>query len=236
MPSTHTFAGLVAASILTVAATNANAALIVNDGSGGYIPDSGQTNNVFGNSSGVGSAGYGANLYYDGATRVRFTFEGFEAGFDNDFSVGGRTIFSNRGGNASSIGDSMEFIFGTGASDGTADGLLSFSFTSGGGQGTVVNGRNPEFDSRGVNFFVATDTEMLGSGLFLAFDDIAAATDDEDHDDMGIRVEELALEDDDLAPVGDVGVEQTEVPAPGTLALLGGGLLVLRRSLRQRRT
>lgn len=236
MPSTQTFAGLVAAGALALAVSSANAALIVDDGSGGYIPDSGQTNDVLGDSTATGSAGFGANLYYDGATRVRFTFEGFEAGFDNDFSVGGSTIFSNRGGNQSSIGASVDFVFGAGASDGTSDGLLSFSFTSGGG-GSVVNGSNPELDSStGVNFFVATDTEMLEEGLFLAFDDIAAATDDEDHDDMVIRVEELAFEDESLEQVNDPGIEQIRVPVPGTLALAGAGLLGLRRALRQRQT
>lgn len=236
MPSTQTFAGLVAAGALALAAGSANAALIVADGSGGHVPDSGQTNDVFGQSTASAPAGFGANLYYDGATRVRFTFEGFEAGFDNDFKVGGNTVFSNKGSNASTIGDSFDLTLGSGASDGTRDGLLPFSFLSGGGYGSAVNGSNPEFDSSaGVNFFVATDTEMLGEGIFLGFDDIAAARDDEDHDDMGIRVEELAFEDESLERVDDIGVEQIEVPVPGTLALAGAGLLGLRRALRQRK-
>lgn len=211
MLSTRTLASMIAAGIL-VAAQGAHAGLMVDDGSGGSIPDAQRINDVFGDSSGSASAGFGANLYYSGRTKVRFTYLGAEAGFENEFSVLGRTIFSNLGSDASSAGDFVEYSF-------SGSGALPFSFLSGGDRGTVANGSNRDDSvlgsAGGVNFFVATDTTEYGSGLFLGFDDTVDPADDDDHDDLAIRV------------------EQIQVPAPATLALFGAGLLGLGGALRR---
>ncbi len=87
-----------------------------------------------------------------------------------------------------------------------ADGFLNFSFLSE-FNGSSVNGSNPE-NTAVVNFFVATSSPNYSGDLFLAFDDDGNDNDD-NHDDMVIRV------------------TQVNVPEPGTLALLGLGLVGL---------
>ena len=216
-------------------AVPASAGLVVQDGDGGMIPREPlqEQNDVVGEVTTTSPNGFGANISYDAKTHVKFTFLGFEAGFDNDFNVNGNTVFSNKGGDASAVGDMATFVFGSGTriEDGVPDGPLPFSFVSGGsGFGTVDNGSNPSDNDpsnpTGVNFFVAPFDDLssskqndfaeygLGSGDFIAaFDDNGGGNDD-NHDDMVVGVQ--------------------AVPVPATFGLLGVGLLGLGVAMRRR--
>lgn len=153
---------------------------------------------------------------------VTFTFLGFEAGYDNEFLLDADgngsfdLIFSNKAGGTADINGKARTAVGdtyTIVLDPTnfTGGIIPFMFKAdvNGAKGLVANGSNPDNTGNGVNFFTSFDSNPMaiaGSSLALFLDDGGAGS-DEDHDDMGIRI--------------------AVVPEPGTMTVLGLGLIAL---------
>ena len=158
---------------------------------------------------------FGANVWLvGGPATLTIEYFGSEAGFDNSFAFGGSTLF-NTGGGTSPSGNFTGSALASTSVASVASGLLDFSFTS--PLGTVTNGSNPDNTTDGVVNFFATfydpndGTATSGTVLDLWLDD-AGANDDDDHDDMMIR---LSVE----------GGSLTTVPIPAAVWLFGSALL-----------
>lgn len=189
----------------------------------GSIPD-GAVNEFLGN-YGIGpvEGWYGGNIYLlGGPAQITVDYFGAEAGFTNSFAGFGGTCTFNHGGGISFTGNSLQ----TCVVNNVASGLLDFSFFS--PLGVAANGSNPD-NSLGntPNFFVSfsnipglegldnlIDLSSPAGGLvaWLFLDD-GGAGDDDNHDDMIVRLRISG---------GSVGI-----PEPGTIALLGAALLGL---------
>jgi hypothetical protein len=183
--------GALAAAVLGLALATvapARADLTMSGGTAGSIP-MGEANAGVGPLLGVSelSGLYGATIESDGsAANLRYEFLGYEAGFDNGFAVAGVTIFRNSdepGGNQwSSLAAPFEAHM---ASD--QSGVIDFSFVIDGDVAVrVENGSNPD-DSDGTvgpNFFA----HQLDDGSILLWLDDGGASNDDDHDDMVIRI------------------------------------------------
>jgi hypothetical protein len=154
----------------------------------GVIPGGTATNEalvpLFGNNN-PRNGFYEATLFLvGGPSDILVEYLGSEAGYNNNFIFG--SFNQNTGGGTNTFnagGITSTTLLGV------ASGVLNFSFTSGGGEGTVMNvdpntnaGTNP-------NFFVSFANEFASSGqlVYLFFDDGGAGPDD-DHDDMVIRL------------------------------------------------
>lgn len=206
--------GIAGALAMSLAGTSgASAALVF-----GSIPD-GASNEalqpLFGTDTRNGW--YGATLYLiGGPADILVEYLGSEAGFNNNFTfgafsqnTGGNTNFFNPAGITSMLLTNV------------ASGILNFSFTS--PLGTVTNGDPNDNVPGAVNFFVSFENENASGGLvaYLFLDD-AGAGDDDNHDDMVIR----------LTVVG--GSFEVPIPAAAWLMLAGiGGIGGL--SMRKRR-
>jgi hypothetical protein len=179
--------------------------LTLSDESAGSIPG-GAVNDLLDDIYGAGTTSrdgyFDATISLSQPATVIYEFLGFEAGFDNDFLLGDTIVFSNKGGNASTIGDKASA---------NENGDLDFSFfiPDGPDSGQLDNETNPGNTSALTNFFVSFEGDpnaTSGTSLILFLDD-AGAGDDDNHDDMAVRV--------------------TVVPVPASAGLLGVGLLGL---------
>jgi hypothetical protein len=203
----------------------------------GEIPSGSATNEgltpIYGNTPRGGW--YGGQVWFSGG-ELLIEYLGAESGYDNSFVFQGTTLITEPENN-NDWADPRQVGAGVGVGDtnntsGGADaqnlqqwtynigaaGLLDFSFISGGGEGSAVNGSNPDdlAGDVGPNFFATfwepnTENALSGTMLDLWFDD-TGANDDDNHDDMLIR---LTAVDGDL----------TVVPIPAAAWLFGSALV-----------
>lgn len=212
--------GAAALGIAIFTAAPANAALTIDGGTGGDIPG-GETNDGLMPLLGVNSLTgfYGAEIKSDGSGGgLKYEFLGYEAAFNNWFQVGGVTVFSNSDQPGGNEWATLAAPFATyiGAD---VNGTIDFRFVIDADLGTlVVNGFNPDDagGEAGPNFFAY----QLPDGSILLWLDDEGASNDDNHDDMVIRISQIS-----------------QVPEPGTLGLLALGLLGLgTAAIRRRRT
>jgi hypothetical protein len=196
-----------------VTTTNAAPYLSIEGDSGNYgtIPR-GATNDLLDDvyGAGVTSRGgyYGSTVDFLGVTApttLTFTYLGKEAGYTNLFQVNTGsawvTLFNNQ---STTVGTSVTYTYTANQAPVAFRFLVQQSTSQ-----AVVNGSNPDdsLSTAGRNFFVSFDNSAsakAGSSLVLWLDDAGAGPDD-NHDDMVVRI--------------------AAVPEPGTLLLLGTGLL-----------
>jgi hypothetical protein len=165
---------------------------------------------VYGTDSRAGY--YGASWYLSagpGGADIKIEYLGAESGFNNEFHWYGDLLKKETDANSWPTPEDL----GTYA---TSAGLLDFFFS--GDLGDAVNGANADDadGTAGPNFFSTLvnpgPTALAGTVLDLWFDD-SGANDDDNHDDMAIR----------LSIVGDGSFQV--VPIPAAAWLFGSALM-----------
>jgi hypothetical protein len=142
-----------------------------------------------------------------GPGTLTYTYIGKEAGYTN------RVTFSIQAGGCSF--STSTAVVGQTCNDTTSGGLLTFRFTSSGTSASVWNGRDFTIASA-MAFGLIRISE---NQWYILLDDSGGSPNDKDFDDLGLLVT--------FTP--------RSVPEPGTLGLLGLGLLGLMPALRRRR-
>lgn len=182
-------------------------------GTGGSIPGGVSVTNdglvpVYGAGTLSRSGYYGAEIKLNAGSFLTIEFLGFEAGFHNEFNLGVNELFDTENHAGNNNWGSLGLAWAT-----VGAGSLAFSFDvdQAGSGGGVVNGFNPDDSGGGFgapNFFASCDssaTDRNCDSIVLWLDDDGASNDD-NHDDMAIRI-------------------TARLPEPSSIALIGLGLL-----------
>lgn len=203
--------GVVAAGLL-LAASTASASFITMDN---VSPTESSIGVVSSNNFGSQLAGQGVTTYILGASlgvsahgTVDFYYYGKEAGYRNVFSANGGALTYNTG-----FSPTFQNYFGSPISIGSmevgAGSVLDFGFCAYNGSNSLVGClTNAQNDARGINSFQSIALNVTDSVAWILWDDSGAGPDD-NHDDMLIRAV----------------FRPRAVSEPGTLALIGLGLL-----------
>lgn len=202
-----------AAALFAMATVASAASLSIVGGVAGNLPGGATQNNVL-NALGIAvpfPAIYGGNIAASGfgsANKLKIEVIGYEAGFANEFRLNTSTdsfSYAKPGGTSTLVGNPLLTAFVSNV----ADGLLDFIFDSNVGSREVANGANIDgsdpLNAGKPNFAAA----KFQGKLWLFYDD--GAGDDDNHDDLVIRL--------------------SAVPLPGGVLLLltGVGAMALRR-------
>ncbi len=157
---------------------------------------------------GVTTYTLGSSLAVSAHGTVDFYYVGKEAGYRNVFSANGGALSYNTG-----FTPTFQNYFGSpisiGSMDVAAGSVLGFGFCAYNGRNSLVGClTNAQNDARGINSFQSIALNVTETVAWILWDDSGAGPDD-NHDDMLIRAV----------------FRPRAVSEPGTLALVGLGLL-----------